>query len=160
MTTRKIGPPGGPGTLSTPSGGLSRTIDLRGFLSLLERVTSGGRMEHVRAMMRLDRFLLWHEITPEHVTGIIQSGGDAAARHACRIDKDGRYMCCSHGLEPCAGLADGLCEHLGGLLLALVQFGLADARVISDWAKLTVGHPPDLDLDAMRDVLAQADAAA
>lgn len=158
MTSRKITPLPGAAEKSAQVAALSRTIDLRGFIAFLERVTTEGRMERVRAMMRLDRFLLWHEAAEDHLTGVLQGTVDPSSRHACRLDRDGRVMCCTPALDPCDGLGDKLCEHVAALMLALVQYGVADARVVAEWAARAAGRATDLDGDAMTAAFARCEA--
>lgn len=133
----------------TDAAALSRTIDFRGFISHLDRATGDGRMNRARALLREERFILSHEASDEHVGGVVLDNATPPRRHACRIDKDGRYMCCTEDLEPCAQQEGKPCEHLLGLVLLLVQVGIVDASSLSGWIRRTEGKAPSLDQAAM-----------
>jgi hypothetical protein len=144
MPTRKIvSPPGG------ADGAPKRTVDLKQFTAQLDRATGDGRMDKVTKMLRADRFQLFSEVADDHVTGVVKSQTDASLFYACKIDKSGRYMCCTQNLNVCGGLRGKPCKHLLVLMIGLVQADQADATLLSDWAKSAGGKKPVLDKDAM-----------
>lgn len=148
MATRKIVSPSGS---AAASGGATpkKTVDLPGFVAQLDRATGDGRMSKVKAMLRADRFQLFSEVNDDHVTGVVKSQTDASLFYACKIDKTGKFMCCTQNLNVCGGLRGKPCKHLLVLMVGLVQSGGADATTLSSWAKSTSGKRPVLDKDAM-----------
>jgi hypothetical protein len=146
MATRKI---------VTPSGGAAgdaapkKTVDLPGFVAQLERATDRPRMQKVRAMLKAERFQLFSEVADDHVTGVVKSQKEAGLFYACKIDKGGRYMCCTQNLFPCGGLRGKPCKHLLVLMIGLVQSRQADATLLSGWAKDAGSKKADLDKEAM-----------
>lgn len=147
MTTRKIVTPSG----SAKSGedAPKKTVDLQGFVAQLDRATGDGRMDKVKKMLRAERFQLFSEVTDDHVTGVVKSQTDPSLFYACKIDKGGRYMCCTQNLNVCGGLRGKPCKHLLVLMVGLVKAGGADATQLSAWARSAGGKKPALDKDAM-----------
>lgn len=145
MATRKIVPPAG----GAADGAPKRTVDLPGFIAQLDRATGDGRMGKVKQMLKADRFQLFSEVNEDHVTGVVKSQTDRSLFYACKIDKSGRYMCCTQNLNVCGGLRGKPCKHLLVLMVGLVQSGGADAALLSAWAKGVSGKKPVLDKDAM-----------
>jgi len=141
MATRKIVSPSG----DAPA----RTVDLPGFIAQLDRATGDGRMDKVKKMLKADRFQLFSELNDDHVTGVVKSQTDPSLFYACKIDKGGRYMCCTQNLNVCGGLRGKPCKHLLVLMVGLVQSGGADATHFSAWAKSASGKKAVLDRDAM-----------
>jgi hypothetical protein len=134
---------------STQAAALNRTVDFRGFISQLERAIGDDRMDRARVLLREDRFLLCHELSDAHIGGVVLSKADPPRRHACRLDRDGRYMCCTEDLEPCPQQDGKPCEHLLGVILLFVQVGMVDATQLSGWIRRADGKAADLDRDAM-----------
>jgi hypothetical protein len=146
MAARKIVPPAGS---SKGSGEPPKKVDLPAFVAQLDRATGDGRMAKVKSMLRADRFQLFSEVNDDHVTGVVKSQSDSSLFYACKIDKTGRYMCCTQNLNVCGGLRGKPCKHLLVLMVGLVQSGGADATTLSGWAKSTGGKKALLDKDAM-----------
>lgn len=158
MAMTKITSTGDAPEKKSDSGPLRRTMDLRGFIAQLERAASDGRMDPVRALMKQERFLLHAEVTGDHAAGVVASLTDPSSFHACRLDHDGRFLCCARGLHVCDGLQGKLCEHLVALLIGLVQFGMADATTLSGWVAKTAERGPTLDIEVIRAALAAHEA--
>lgn len=145
MATRKIVPAAG----SAGPASTKRPVDLPGFITQLAKATDRERMDKATAMLKADRFRLFNEVADDHVTGVVKSQGDPTLVYACKIDKAGRYMCCTQNLNTCGGLRGKPCKHLLVLMVGLVQSGGADATILSGWAKAAVGKKQQLDKDAM-----------
>ena len=72
-------------------------------------------------MLRAERFQLFSEVDGDHVTGVVKSQTDSSLFYACKIDKSGRYMCCTQNLNVCGGLRGKPCKHLLVLMVGLVK---------------------------------------
>ncbi len=149
MAIRKIVPSAGSTTKTAETSAAKPAIDLKGFTSQLDKATGDGRMAKATAMLRADRFQLFNDVTDDHVTGVVKSQTDYSLFYACKIDKTGRYMCCTQNLNVCGGLRGKPCKHLLVLMVGLVQSGKADAATLSTWAKSAMGKKAALDKDAM-----------
>lgn len=149
MATRKIVSPSGSAAKSPEAAAPKKTVDLPGFIAQLDRATGDGRMSKVMQMLRAERFQLFSEVDGDHVTGVVKSQTDSSLFYACKIDKSGRYMCCTQNLNVCGGLRGKPCKHLLVLMVGLVKSGGADATLLSTWAKSTAGKKAALDKDAM-----------
>ena len=106
-------------------------------------------MDKVRAMLRADRFQLFSEVDDNHVTGVVKSQTDHSLFYACKLEKSGRYMCCTQNLNVCGGLRGKPCKHLLVLLVGLAQGQQLNPDVAVRWAKATQGKKATLDKDAM-----------
>lgn len=148
MATRRIVTPSG-GAAKNSDAAPAKTIDLEGFKKQLERATDRARMSKATDMLRAARFQLFSEIGDDHVTGVVKSQTDPSLFYACKLDKNGRYMCCTQNLNVCGGLRGKPCKHLLVLLIGLVKSGGADANLFSTWAKNVGGKAASLDKDAM-----------
>ena len=145
MAIRKI-VPSATGAISS---GDRPIIDMKAFTAQLQGATDGPRMQKATDMLRADRFQLFNDVSDDHVTGVVKSQGDPRLIYACKIDKNGRYMCCTQNLNVCGGLRGKPCKHLLVLMIGLVKAGRADAGVLSPWVKAAKGKAPLLDKDAM-----------
>jgi hypothetical protein len=132
-----------------PAAAAPTAADLPSLIAQLDSATGDGRMAKVTKMLKADRFQLFSELTDDEVTGVVKSQTDASLFYACRLGKDGHFMCCTQNLNVCGGLRGKPCKHLLVLLVGLVQAGQADAAKISAWAHATASKKPALDKDAM-----------
>ncbi|MFO0587792.1 MAG: hypothetical protein U0441_09645 [Polyangiaceae bacterium] len=149
MAIRKIVPTP-TSTSASSSSGDRPIINLKAFTAQLEGATDRARLQKATTMLRSDRFQLFNDVADDHVTGVVKSQGDPSLIYACKIDKSGRFMCCTQNLNRCGGLSGNKpCKHLLVLMIGLVQAGRADAGVLSPWVKAAKGKPPQLDKDAM-----------
>lgn len=147
MAIRKIVPAA---TSKSASAGEKPAIDLKGFTVQLEGATDRARMQKATSMLKSDRFQLFNDVSDEAVTGVVKSQTDYSLFYACKIDKSGRFMCCTQNLNRCGGLSGNKpCKHLLVLMIGLVQAGRAEAAALSTWVKAAKGKPPSLDKDAM-----------
>jgi hypothetical protein len=128
---------------------MAAKVDLPKLIDQLDKATGDGRMDKVKKMLRADRFQLFHEVNDDSVTGVVKSQTDPSLFYACKLDKGGKYMCCTQNLNVCGGLRGKPCKHLLVLVVGLAQAGAADAEVMSKWTKATSGKKPLLDKDAM-----------
>ncbi|MGN6105517.1 MAG: hypothetical protein ACTHU0_10465 [Kofleriaceae bacterium] len=139
MAKRRVvaAPPAAPGT-----------IDLAGFVGTLTAATDPSRMGKVTKMLRAERFQLFSEVTPEHVTGVVKSQTDASLVYACRLAANGGFFCCTQNLNHCGGLRGALCKHLLVLLIGLARSGELAPELAHAWAAASRRHKPALDQDA------------
>jgi hypothetical protein len=119
------------------------------FRELLDDVTGDGRMSKVVKMLKADRFQLFSEVDDEHVTGVVKSQTDPSLFYACKLTREGEFMCCTQNLNTCGGLRGKLCKHLLVLLVGLAQGGSVDPTKVTTWVKATADRKPVLDRDAM-----------
>jgi hypothetical protein len=119
------------------------------LIEQLDDATGDGRMAKVTSMLKADRFQLFSEIDEEQVTGVVKSQTDASLFYACKLQKNGEFMCCTQNLNVCGGLRGKPCKHLLVLMVGLVQAGATEATLMSTWAKATKDKKPKLDKDAM-----------
>jgi hypothetical protein len=124
-------------------------VDLPKLIEQLDEATGDGRMDKVLKMLKADRFQLFSEIDPKHLTGVVKSQTDPSLFYACKLDDEGTFMCCTQNLNVCGGLRGKPCKHLLVLVVGLAQAGQADASLLSKWTKATAGKKPVLDKDAM-----------
>lgn len=134
----------------TGEGAQSPAVDLPGLLARLDRA-AGERalMAKVESMLRAGRAPLFSEVGDDHVAGVVRGQRDPTLFFACKIDKEGRYMCCTQNLNVCGGLRGKPCKHLLFLIVALAQTGAADAATLAGWVDEAKGKRPVLDKDAM-----------
>jgi hypothetical protein len=149
MVMRKIVLPSG-ATAQSPAGDTPRhALGLEGFIVQLDRATGDGRMQKVKQMLKAGRFVLFSKVSSDHVTGVVSSQAMPSVVYVCKIDEDGRYMCCTQNLLVCGGMRGKPCKHLLLLMVSLVKIGAADATVLAGWARKAAGKRPVLDKDAM-----------
>ena len=123
-------------------------IDLRSFITKLESSTDASRMSKVTKMLRADRFELFSDVTPDHVTGVVKSQTDASLVYACRLGKNGTFFCCTQNLNHCGGLRGALCKHILVLVIGLAQSGELDPTLAHAWSAASRAHKPALDAEA------------
>ena len=127
----------------------AKKINLSSLFTELNKIVDDGRMDKVRLMLRADRFQLFSEVNDERVTGVVKSQTDYSLFYACKIDKTGRYMCCTQNLNVCGGLRGKPCKHLLVLMVGLAQGNQLDPSTALAWARATRGKKAALDKDAM-----------
>jgi hypothetical protein len=123
-------------------------IDLPSFIKKLTTNTDKARMDKVTKMLRADRFQLFSDVTPEHVTGVVKSQTDRDLVYACRLDKNGGFFCCTQNLNHCGGLRGALCKHLLVLVIGLANSGQLDPEIAHAWTGASRKTKPALDGDA------------
>ena len=123
-------------------------IDLPGLIKKLTASTDPSRMQKVTKMLRADRFQLFAEVTPEHLTGVVKSQTDAELVYACRLGQSGEFFCCTQNLKHCGGLRGALCKHLLVLIIGLSQSGRLDPQLAHAWSVASRKKTPELDEEA------------
>ena len=149
MAIRKIVPPATGTTKSADASAPKPAVDLKGFTAQLDKATGDGRLAKATAMLRADRFQLFNDVTDDHVTGVVKSQTDHSLFYACKIDKSGRFMCCTQNLNVCGGLRGAPCKHLLVLMVGLAQGGAAGIPQLTKWTQATKGKKAVLDKEAM-----------
>jgi hypothetical protein len=71
------------------------------FLDRLPIVVDGGKLSKALAMLRAERFQLFAEVHPGHISDVVRSQSSASRVYACRLAIDGRYSCCTQNLIQC-----------------------------------------------------------
>jgi hypothetical protein len=110
----------GPGAPGLP---FPETLPWDRFNDGLEKVCDRGKLAKALAMLRAERFQLFAEVRPDHVTGVVRSQSSAKRVYACRLAADGRYSCCTQNLITCVVSRGSPCKHLLVLVLGLVKAG-------------------------------------
>jgi hypothetical protein len=86
------------------------------------------------------------------VAGVVKSQIDADLVYACRLEVDGRYMCCTQKLKPCGGLSGALCKHLLILVIGLARAGKIDLTSAARWVLASTVEAPTLKKDTAADL--------
>lgn len=123
-------------------------IDLPALIKKLTASTDASRMQKVTKMLRADRFQLFAEVTPEHLTGVVKSQTDSELVYACRLGQSGDFFCCTQNLAHCGGLRGALCKHLLVLIIGLAQSGKLDPQLAHAWSVASRKKKPVLENDA------------
>ncbi len=131
---------------------LGKVVDVHTFLQMLAVRIEKPKIDRATKMLQASGFRLFHDITPEQVTGVVKSQSDPDLVYACRLKSDGTYACCTQNLSVCGGLRGALCKHLLVLLIGLVQAGELNPSVIDGWVARTRGLRSKLDAEAMSEV--------
>jgi hypothetical protein len=123
------------------------------FAERVAKVTDSGKLAKARTMLKAERFQLFAEVHPDHVTGIVRSQSSAQRVYACRLAKDGRYSCCTQNLITCVVSRGSACKHLLVLVVGLVKAGTLEPATALAWLQaarrqgLTAdGFKPDKDV--------------
>lgn len=103
-------------------------------------------------MLRTTSMKLFHDISPECVSGVVKSLTETKIVYACRISHDGQYSCCTQNLNSCVGLRGSLCKHLLVLIIALVQEGELDPVMIDQWVAKAATAKSKLDKEVLADI--------
>jgi uncharacterized protein YjbI with pentapeptide repeats len=127
--------------------------DLAGFLDRLKGSTDRAKLDKAMAMLKADRFQLFAKVAEDHLVGVVKSQSDATLVYACRLAADGQYACCTQNLNVCGGLRGSPCKHLLVLIVGLAQAGQLEPGTAHAWTRATRGRKPELDKDAMAEVL-------
>jgi len=150
MATRKIVSPSGAAAKSAGEAAPKKAVDVPALITQLARTTDNARMNKALDMLRAERFQLFTELNDDHLTGVVKSQTNSSLFYACKIDKNGNFMCCTQNLVRCGGLGKSLpCKHLLVLMVGLAKSGGADATVLSGWAKNVSSSKLKIDKDAM-----------
>jgi hypothetical protein len=109
--------------------------DWEDFLDRLPGVVDEGKLSKALAMLRAERFQLFAEVHPEHVSGVVRSQSSASRVYACRLASDGRYSCCTQNLIQCVVSRGSPCKHLLVLVVGLVKAGDLGTAAALDWLR-------------------------
>jgi uncharacterized protein YjbI with pentapeptide repeats len=142
------GPPPAPGLDK-----LGDPADFPTFLKRLELLTDAGRTQKALAMLKADRFQLFAEVAPDQLVGVVKSQTDPELVYSCRLAADGSFACCTHKLNRCGGLREGICKHTLVLIAGLVKAGKLKPKTVEAWVQASRGHSDTLDKDAMSETL-------
>jgi hypothetical protein len=128
-------------------------VDLPRLIKRLKALTDPAKLDKAMAMLKADRFQLFARVVEDHLVGVVRSQSDATLVYACCLAADGRYACCTQNLNVCGGLRGSPCKHLLVLILGLAQAGELDPGMAHAWTRASRGRKPELDKDAMAEVL-------
>ncbi len=119
----------------------------------VRQAADSGKLAKALAMLKKDRFRLYAEVHPDHVTGVVRAQSSDTRVYACRLAGDGKYSCCTQNLIQCVVSKGSPCKHLLVLVVGLVKAGQLDAKTALDWLQksrrqgMTAdGHKPDKDV--------------
>jgi hypothetical protein len=138
-------------------------VDFDVFVKRLKKHAEQGRLGRALAMLRAERFQLFSQVEADHLLGVVKSQTEEGLVYACRLDAGGHFACCSQDLSPCLGQRDFgrnvLCKHLLVLVIGLARSGLADPAAVERWVEASRGLEPNLDPEAMSEMLLRYKAA-
>lgn len=127
--------------------------DLPGLIKRLKGSTDPAKLDKALTMLRADRFQLFARVGDDHLVGVVRSQSDATLVYACRLAADGRYACCTQNLNVCGGLRGSPCKHLLVLIVGLARAGQLDPGTALAYIRTSRGRKPELDRDAMTEVV-------
>jgi len=127
------------------------TID--GFMQSLGQNVETARLDKALKMLKKSSFELYTQVDDEGVIGVIKSQSDPDLIYSCRLTSKGKFSCCTQNLNTCGGLRGKLCKHLLVLAVGLVQNQKIDAKTIYQWVDNSHDCKPELDREAMSEVL-------
>jgi hypothetical protein len=93
------------------------------FPEQLRLATDGSKLAKALTMLRQERFQLYADVQPDHVSGVVRSQSSAHRVYACRLADDGKYSCCTQRLITCVVSRGSPCKHLLVLVVGLVRSG-------------------------------------
>ncbi len=127
--------------------------NIKTFLKALRLRSEVKKINKATKMLRTTSMKLFHDITPECVSGVVKSLTETEIVYACRLEHDGQYSCCTQNLNSCVGLRGSLCKHLLVLIIALVQEGELDPVTIDQWVAKSATAKSKLNKELMADIL-------
>lgn len=98
------------------------------------------QLDKALLMLRSERFRLFADVQPDHVTGVVRSQSTSTRVYSCRLARDGSYACCTQNLITCVISRGSPCKHLLVLVLGLVNAGELDRETALAWLK--AAHDP------------------
>jgi hypothetical protein len=119
------------------------------FVKHLREEVDPKRLARALDMLKAERFQLYSLVEASSLCGVVKSQTDEGVVYSCRLERDGRFACCSQSLTPCLGLRNALCKHLLVLVVGLTRSRQIDPSVVSRWVKASHVHQPHLDPEAM-----------
>jgi hypothetical protein len=128
-------------------------VDLKTFMTRLEKTIEKPRMAKALSMLKSERFQLFVEAGDTRLAGIVKSQSDPDLVYSCALGLDGHFGCCTQNLNVCGGLRGSLCKHLLVLVIGIAQAGQIDADSLDEWVQKSALHKPALDRDAMSAIL-------
>lgn len=128
-------------------------VDLKTFMTRLEKTIEKPRMAKALSMLKSERFQLFVEAGDARLAGIVKSQSDPDLVYSCALQLDGHFGCCTQNLNVCGGLRGSLCKHLLVLVIGIAQAGQIDADTLDEWVQKSALHKPALDRDAMSAIL-------
>ncbi len=128
-------------------------LDFEQFMARLNQITDSSRLSKATKMLKADRFQLFTNVDQDSVAGVVKSQSDSDLVYSCMLNADGNFACCTQNLNPCGGLRGALCKHLLVLIVGLTKSGELDASRVDDWINSSKIKKPNLDKDAMSEIL-------
>jgi uncharacterized protein YjbI with pentapeptide repeats len=131
---------------------IGKVSDTASFLHALGLRIGSPKIKKATSMLKTSKFQLFHDITPDHLAGVVKSQTAPDLVYACRLDHDGHYACCTQNLNACGGLRGSLCKHLLVLVIGLVQGGALDPETVDAWVAASADRKPDFNRDALGEI--------
>ncbi len=128
-------------------------INFEQFMERLNEITDSSRLKKVTKMLKAESFQLFSEVTNSSVSGVVKSQTDKDLVYSCSLDADGRFTCCTQNLRSCGGLRGALCKHILVLVVGLTKSEVLNANVVDEWINSSRMRHPELDKDAMSEIL-------
>jgi uncharacterized protein YjbI with pentapeptide repeats len=132
---------------------LSEIKSFDDFMKHVEATVDQSRLQKAMKMLKSDRFQLFSNISEDAFAGVVKSQTDADLVYSCRLSSSGSFTCCTQNLNACGGLRGALCKHLLVLLIGLTQSGQLELTQAAQWCSASLINKPELDRDAMTEVL-------
>ncbi|MFK8112759.1 MAG: pentapeptide repeat-containing protein [Rubripirellula sp.] len=126
------------------------------FDEFMEKASSSvdhSRLDKAMKMLKKDSFELFSDVSDLSVVGVVRSQSDASLVYSCRLTEEGNFSCCTQNLNACGGLRGALCKHLLVLLIGLAKSEAIDLSTAAAWMGTSKLRKPELDKDAMAEVL-------
>ena len=128
-------------------------INFEQFMKRLNDITDSSRLKKVTKMLKAESFQLFSEVSESCVSGVVKSQTDKDLVYSCRLDSDGRFTCCTQNLRQCGGLRGALCKHILVLVVGLTKSEELDPTAVDEWVNASRMRSPELDKDAMSEIL-------
>lgn len=131
----------------------SSGMSIEDFMKALEDNVDQSRLSKALSMLKKSSFELYAQVDDEDLVGVIKSQSDPDLVYSCRLNHEGQFCCCTQNLNACGGLRGKLCKHLLVLVIGLAKNGEIEASKIFEWVDNSRDFKPELDGDAMSEVL-------
>lgn len=131
----------------------SSDMTVEQFVDFIQGKIDSSRIAKSLKMLKKDSFKLFTEIEDNNVVGVIKSQTDLTLVYSCHLDNTGSFSCCTQNLNPCGGLRGNVCKHILVLVIGLVNAGELNPSEASLWIEASTMQEPNLDKDAMSEIL-------
>jgi len=128
-------------------------VDMETFMKRLSENIDSSRVKKALSMLKKDSFQLYVDVGENGLTGVVKSQNDPDLVYSCQLNSSGNFCCCTQNLNPCGGLRGAICKHILVLVIGIANAKEMDADSLDSWVQRSLLHQPQLDKDAMGEVL-------